>query len=360
MSTVTDVRVTVVEIPRSEPVSSAYATYTALGVVVVEVIADSGAVGQGWTNLIGGGAEAVASFVRTEFAPIVLRSDPTLVRDTWERMYLSSLSRGRAGLALYALSAVDLALWDLRCRQLDAPLHAVLGASRDSVAIYGDGCWVSYSDEQLRGASKGYADRGFWGVKVKVGADPEDAIRRVQVVREAVGPGVRMMIDANQGYDLRSARDLADRLADEKLAWFEEPLRVDLTEDYASLTARSPIPIAAGENTYTRYGFRDLLAHRAVDIIQPDVHRVGGVTEFMRIAALAESLDIPVAPHTSWEIHSQLLTCVATGLAVEYYDWFPDDVWGTRPDINGGMVRASQEPGLGARLSTSALQRFSR
>lgn len=360
MSTVTDCRVRVLEIPRAEPVSSAYATYAALGVVLVEVTSDSGAVGQGWTNLIGGGADAVASFARTEFAPIVVGSDPTFVRDVWERMYLGSLSRGRSGVALYALSAVDLALWDLRCRELDAPLHAVLGACIDRVPIYGDGCWVSYDDKRLRAAASDYIDRGFWGVKVKVGADPDDAIRRVQVVREAVGTDVRLMIDANQGYDLRSASDLADRLAGERLTWFEEPLRVDLTEDYARLAAQSPIPIAAGENTYTRYGFRDLLEHRAIDIIQPDVHRVGGVTEFMRIVALAEARDVPVAPHTSWEVHSQLLGCVATGLAVEYYDWFPDDVWETRPDIVSGMVLASHEPGLGARLSTSAVERFSR
>ena len=154
--------------------------------------------------------------------------------------------------------------------------------------------------------------------------------------------------------------DLAERLRGEGVVWFEEPMRVDLVDEYTRLCERSPIPIAAGENAYSRYGFRDILERRAVDVLQPDVHRVGGITEFMRVAALAEARDVPVAPHTSWELHTQLLACVATGVAVEYYEWFPDDAWDVRPSIVDGEAVVSSEVGIGAHLSTETLRRYSR
>ena len=163
MSRITQCRVTVLDLPQAEAVSSSYATYRSLGVVVVEVECADGVVGQGWTNLIGGGADAVASFIRSELAPSVIGTDPALVRATWEQMYLQSLSRGRTGLALYAISAVDIAIWDLRCRELGAPLSTVLGACRTSVPIYGDGCWVSYSDHQLREAAGKLCRPGILG-----------------------------------------------------------------------------------------------------------------------------------------------------------------------------------------------------
>lgn len=358
MSVVARVRTHVLQIPQPVPVSSSYATYTGIGVVAVEVETSDGVVGCGWTNVIGGGAEAIASFLDGELAPVVVGADPAEVRKTWQAMFLHSLSRGRKGIAMYALSALDIALWDINAQVAGLPLHHLLGRASGEVPVYGDGCWVSYSHDELRDAATAYAERGFWGVKVKVGSDLDDAVRRVEIVREVVGPTGRVMVDANQRFDVMTARKLASRLDGLDVTWLEEPVLADSIHDYDRLAGTLSIPVAAGENEYSRYGFRELIEHRAVDILQPDVHRVGGVTEFMRIAALAEAWNLPVAPHTSWELHSQLLACVTTGLAVEYFDWFPEDLFESRAEIVDGSVRLATVAGHGARLSADAIGRY--
>lgn len=358
MATVVSVRTHLMDVPRARPVSSSYATYGSLGVVAVEVETDDGVVGQGWTNVIGGGAASIANFLAGELAPLVEGSDPAHVRDTWQRMFLHSLSRGRKGIAMYALSALDIALWDARAQAAGLPLHHMLGAFRETVPVYGDGCWLSYSIGELEQSAVEYSERGFWGVKVKVGADVDDSLARVSAVRDVLGPGGRVMVDANQCYDVLTARRFALRATDLDLTWFEEPLIADSVHDYAKLTGSVSVPIAAGENEYSRYGFRELIEHSAVDILQPDVHRVGGITEFMRIAALAEAWNIPVAPHTSWELHAQLLACVSTGMAAEYFDWFPADFFASCPEIVNGVAHLSDTPGHGARFAPEVYSRY--
>ncbi|WP_426244619.1 mandelate racemase/muconate lactonizing enzyme family protein [Nocardioides sp. LHG3406-4] len=358
MSRVQRVDVRVLDVPQPRPISSSSATYASLGVVVVEVETADGVTGQGWSHVIGGGAESIASFVRTELAPLVTGSDPDHVRDTWQRMYVHALSRGRKGVAMYAISAVDIALWDARARSMDVPLHRLLGTAQPSVPVYGDGCWLSYSHDELVAAAQEYDARSFWGVKVKVGADLADAVERVGLVRDALGPSGRVMVDANQRYGLLEATRLAPALADLDVTWFEEPLLADAPRDYAALRSRTTVPIACGENEYSRYGFRELLELGAVDILQPDVHRVGGVTEFMRIAALAEAWNVPVAPHTSWEVHSQLLLCVVPALAVEYFDWYPEGFFDHSPAIENGRVGPSAAAGLGTHIRRETLRRY--
>ncbi len=358
MTTVTSARTHLLKVPRPTPVRSSYATYDSLGVVAVELTTDDGLVGQGWTNVIGGGAESIASFLAGELAPLVEGENPAHVRALWQRMFQHSLSRGRKGIAMYALSAVDIALWDLVAQTAGLPLHHVLGAYREAVPVYGDGCWLSYSIDELEDAARQYTDQQFWGVKIKVGTDIPDAVRRVAAVRSVVGSEARLMVDANQCYDLIAARRFADAVADLDLTWLEEPLMADLIHDYARLSAEVKVPVAAGENEYSRFGFRELIEHQAVDILQPDVHRVGGITEFMRVAALAEAWNIPVAPHTSWELHAPLLACVSTGMAVEYYDWFPDDFFMTRPQIVDGMAHLNDAPGHGVRFAPDSYRRY--
>lgn len=358
MSRVESVTVHPLLVPQPRPVANALGPLSGAGVVVVELRDTDGVVGQGWSHVIGGGPGAVAAFVREDLAPLVQGSDPDAVRATWQRMYRHTVSRGRKGVALYALSAVDLALWDLRCRAAGLPLGRALGTVRSAVPVYGDGCWVDFTTAELAEAAEDYRERGFWGVKVKVGPDLATAEQRVATVRETLGPAGRVMVDANQCLDLGSATRLARRLEDYDVTWLEEPLPADTPRDLAALRARTGVPLAAGENEYTRYGFRELLELGAVDVLQPDVHRAGGVTEFLRVAALAEAWNLPVAPHTSWEVHSQLLACVETGLAVEHWTWFPEDFFDERPDIVDGTALLSERPGLGSHVAGDALRRY--
>lgn len=346
-------------VPQPHPIRSAFgAALDVLGVVVVRITDTDGGVGEGWTTVIGGGGASVASFLDTELVPLVIGTDPAQVRGLWQRMFMHSLSRGRKGVAMYAISAVDIAVWDLRAKTAGQPLHAYLGSVVPEVPVYGDGCWVSLSHDELRAAAGAYAARDFWGVKLKVGADLDDAVRRVELVREVVGPSGRVMVDANQRYDLLTTRRFAAAIADLDVTWLEEPILADSIHDYARLRGTVGIPVAAGENEYSRYGFRELLEHEAVDILQPDAHRMGGITEFMRVLALADAWNIPVAPHTSWELHSQLVCCGTTALAVEFYEWLPDDFFAVRPRIAGGKVGVSRAPGTGVAIDPLSLEKY--
>jgi L-talarate/galactarate dehydratase len=357
-SAISDARVRLLRVPRDTAVSSSYATYQWIEVVVVELSTDDGLTGYGWTNIIGTGGPAIASFVDTEFLPLMSGADPADVRTLWERMYRHSMSRGRKGVAMYALSAVDIALWDLLAQRAELPLHHLLGSTRDTIPVYGDGCWVSLSLDELIAEAQAYTSMKAWGVKVKIGTDLPTALTRLDAVREAIGPHTRLMVDANQAFNPLEAATVARHLQERDVYWFEEPVLADSLDDYARLAQKTDITIAAGENEYTRYGFRDLIGTGAVDILQPDVHRVGGVTEFMRIAALAETWNIPVAPHTSYELHAQLLAAVGTGLVCEYYTWFPDGFFERPFDIVDGHVRVPATPGIGARPSADAMTRF--
>ncbi|MGJ9424124.1 mandelate racemase/muconate lactonizing enzyme family protein [Aeromicrobium sp. CF3.5] len=359
MATIAHAEVHHLAVPQPHPIRNQYGfALDVLGVVVVRVTDTDGRVGEGWTNVIGGGGASVASFLSTELVPLVIGTDPAHVRDLWQRMFMHSASRGRKGVAMYALSAVDIAVWDLRAKTADQPIHAHLGSVATEVPVYGDGCWVSFSHDELRAAAEAYVDRDFWGVKVKVGADLSDAVRRVEIVRDVVGPSGRVMVDANQRYDLLTTRRLSAAIADLDVTWLEEPLLADSIHDYARLRGTVGVPIAAGENEYSRYGFRELLEHEALDILQPDIHRVGGITEFMRILALADAWNIPVAPHTSWELHSQVVCCGTTAMVVEYYDWLPDDFFAVRPEITGGMIPVSQIAGTGVSINPASLERY--
>lgn len=345
-------------VPRKETIRSSYAMYEAIEVVAVQLRTSDGLIGQGWTNVIGTGCAAIGSFIETDLLPLAVGTDPVMVRSTWDTMYRHSMSRGRKGIAMYALSAVDIALWDLLAQQAGMPLHWVLGASRTSVPVYGDGCWLSMTVAELQAETERYMSSGMWGVKLKIGGDPDSDLARVAAVRQVLRPGAKLMVDANQRYDRLQAIEMARRLEDLDVFWFEEPILADLAADYAAIAARTRIAIAAGENEYTRYGFRSLIVGGGVGVLQPDVHRVGGITEFLHIVSLAEAFGLPVAPHTSFELHSQLVAATTCGLVCEYYDWFPPDFFDHQFDIRNGEVSVPVSPGLAARFSPDVFARY--
>ena len=350
--------VDILRIPREEPIRSSYASYDAFEVVVVRLTTSGGAVGTGFTNVIGTGADSIRSFCSSEYLPLVEGREPNEVRAVWDTMFRQGMSRGRKGIAMYALSAVDIALWDLLAQQAGLPLHHLLGGSRTRIPAYGNGCWLSFSLERLVEEATNYVELGCFGVKVKIGADISQDIERVGAVREAIGSGTQLMIDANQRYDPLTALDVARRLEPFEITWFEEPVLADSVHDQARVAESSVIPVAAGENEYSRYGFRELIEHRAAHILQPDVHRVGGVTEFMRIAALAEAWNLPLVPHTSYELHAQLVSAVPHALGVEYHDWFPPGMFSHDFTIVDGHVDLPDTPGLATVFDAGAVREY--
>lgn len=274
-----------------------------------------GLIGWGEAKNAAGSAGAYAALItliNEEFGPRLLGADPRDTTIIWDKLYSGvryhlAAARGHAlpelarrGLNVAAIGAIDIALWDLRGKAAGEPVWRLLGGRKaDRMPAYASGGWA---DAETIGAElKGYVDQGgFKSVKMRVGAmdgRAQKSAERVKAARAALGPGIDIMVDAHGTFTVAEARRFAHLVADCDLAWFEEPVSADDRIGIAEVRAGCAIPIACGESEYTRFGFRDLIAHRAVDILQPDPAITGGITETLRIAALASTYNLRLAPH---------------------------------------------------------------
>ena len=264
---------------------------------VVKVTTDEGIVG--WGEGAGGAASTVINEV---FAPSLTGQDPENRVGLWHRMF-SLLYNGNVavGFGGSAISAIDIALWDITGKARGMSVSELLGGQlRDRVAVYATGLYYTEGElpTRLLEEATGYVEAGFKGMKTKVGGLPMDQdVRRVQALRRAIGPEVKLMIDANQAYNATSAIRIGTRLADQDTLWFEEPVNAQDLEGYLQVKSALPMAIAGGENLRTRYEFSEYLARRAYDIVQPDVTNVGGISEMRNVVALANSFGIQVNPH---------------------------------------------------------------
>jgi L-alanine-DL-glutamate epimerase-like enolase superfamily enzyme len=320
--------------------------------IVCELETDDGRTGAGfsWTPRVGG--RAIHALLEDDLAPAArgLPADPGAI---WDGLWRTLREAGAGGVTTAALAALDIALWDLS----DRGLVDALGRRRDAVPVYGSGVNRHYELGELVAQARRWAAAGLPAVKVKVGgrAVAED-VERVTAVREAVGPGVELMIDANQLWDLPTARRAIAALAPLGLHWVEEPLPADDLPAHVSLRAATDVPIAVGENLYTTYRFRDFLAAGACDIVQPNVVRVGGVTPFMRIAELAHAYDVPVMPHLLPELSGQLACCVPLPAMVEDVEDASFAALGVLAGpspvtVAGGLLRVGEHRGHGLRFA---------
>ncbi len=264
---------------------------------LVKVTTDDGLVG--W----GEGCEgAAAALVENDFAPMLIGQDPTNRVGLWQKMHSALYNANIAvGLGGSAISAVDIALWDITGKALNQPVFQLLGGrARDRVAVYATGLYYTEGEfpNRLPDEARGYVEAGFKGMKTKVGGLPmDDDVRRVTALREAVGPDIRLMVDANQAYNAAAAIRIGRRLADLDILWFEEPVNAQDVEGYLQVKSALPMAIAGGENLRARYEFSQFLSRRAYDIAQPDVINVGGITEMRNVAMTANTHGIQVNPH---------------------------------------------------------------
>lgn len=295
----------------------------------------------------------------------LLGQDPFDIERLWQDMFWRVRSFGRKGLAFCAISAVDIALWDLKAKALDLPLFRLLGAVRDRVPVYGSGGFTDLSIDALVSEQVAWVDRGMRAIKMKVAKDfgtrERDDLERVRCVRDAIGPEVDLLVDANNGYYAKQAIRMGERFADLDVRWFEEPVLADDMPGLAQVAAALAIPVATGEHEYTRYGFRDLLTSRSADIVQPDVVRVGGVSEWLKIAHIAQAFNIPIAPHNATLIHAHLACAVADVIVVEYLATFEagDHLWYVDVPVPiGGFLAPPDRPGHGLELSEKAIRRY--
>jgi L-alanine-DL-glutamate epimerase-like enolase superfamily enzyme len=296
-----------VRVPLTRPWAS---DVTSIGVIATHVTRSDGAEGWGfsWTPQIG--AEAVHALLTHDIAPFVRgrTADPEeLWDDVWARVH----EAGGGGVTTIAIAGLDLALWDAAARASGRSIAALIGRQRDSVEAYGSGVNLHYTLDELLAQVGRWIDAGFHAVKIKVGKpDLADDVLRVRAVRDLLGPGRRLMIDANQRWNLDAATRAIDALAEFDPAWIEEPLRADDLAGHTELARRIDVPIAVGENLHTVHRFGDFLRAGAAQIVQPNIVRMGGITPFRRIADLAAEYRVALHPHLLPELSGQLALTV--------------------------------------------------
>lgn len=366
-SPIQQVQVRLVRMPLVAATAFATRSVTSRDYVLVKVISAEGVEGLGWTYAGSRAGEVTMTAVETLFAPILVGCNPLFVEALWERMYRESLLHGRSGSVMRALSALDIAVWDLNARSVGLPLWQYLGAHSDGkLACYASGGYyrAGKSVADLADEMGGYAAAGFKAMKMKVGLrDLSEEVARISAVRERIGPDVKLFLDANNAWpDLFTALPFIRRFEPFLPAWIEEPFSPDDIESHARLAASTSIPVATGEIEAGRWRFRELLQARAAHVLQADALVCGGVTEWRRIAALAAAYGVPVCPHAWHDIHAQVSASVPNSPYVEYF--VDNGIINTQPlfdreiaVVNGEMILPT-EPGLAFRFNTATLDRY--
>lgn len=321
--------------------------------VVVQADGDLIGVGSAYSH-----PDLVRIIVEQHLAPFLVGEDPSQTDLLWDRMYSLTRWYGRQGVAISALGAVDIALWDLRGKLEDRPLYDMLGGTRTTVQAYASGLLWQDDLDALRAEARAYLANGYSLMKMRIGRDPEYDCEAVTAVAQEIGDKGRVAVDGTHRYSLAGATEVANVLAEQGVVWFEEPFPPEDIETYIALCRRKIVPIAAGENEYGLQGFRQLIGESAIDVAQPDISRTGGVTEARRIVALAGERGIPVASHT-WSdaialtASAHLVAAAPTGMAIEVeqtYCPFTNDLLSDPLPIRDGFFHLSDEPGLGVTL----------
>jgi D-galactarolactone cycloisomerase len=273
--------------------------YTTRSSCIVEVATDEGVTG--WGECYGPAAVNKA-LIETQYAPRVIGRDPFDVEVVWEDLYNRIKDYGALGFSLTALSGIDIALWDVIGRAVCKPIHKLIGgAHRKELVAYATGLYFTDMDRLVEEAvdeAQGYAAQGFRAIKMKIGlGDPALDLRRVKAVREAIGPEVGLAVDANHCFTVPQAIRLGRMMEPLDLLWFEEPISPEDHDGYVAVTRALDVAIAGGENDFSRWGFRDIIAKKAMDIVQPDVCAAGGISECRKIATLASAFGVECVPH---------------------------------------------------------------
>jgi L-alanine-DL-glutamate epimerase-like enolase superfamily enzyme len=356
---VKQLQVFVFTVPTDSPESDGTLKWHETTMVLVEVHAGSQR-GLGYTY-----ADAsAAKLIHSVLSEVVKGSDPMAVTSTYMTMWRRIRNLGRPGICSAAISALDCALWDLKARLLGMPLVTLLGQARPGAPIYGSGGFTSYSDKQLAEQLAGWVEQGIPAVKMKIGREPRRDIERVRVARQAIGHEAELFVDANGAYSRKQALYQAEAFAKFGVFWFEEPVSSDDLQGLRLVRDRAPamMEVAAGEYGYDIFYFLRMLQAGAVDVLQADMTRCGGVTAFLQVAALCQAHNVPLSAHTAPALHTHACCAVSPFKNLEY---FHDHVRIERmffdglPQLVNGELRPDlSRPGLGLEFKQADAQRF--
>lgn len=327
------------------------------GLITVRVDTDLGQRGMGYTYCVGDiGGDAIRSLIERELAPMLLGLDAGKIESIWDRMWWHIHFVGRGGIAAFAMSAVDIALWDLRARAAGEPLWRFLGGGNPAVPAYAGGIDLQFSLEELETQTRGFLGDGFRAIKMKIGRDvlAED-IERVSAMRDWLGPDIALMADANMRWSVEEAITAARALEACALTWLEEPTIPDDVDGHAQIAREGGIPIATGENLHTVYEFERMIADGGVAFPEPDVANIGGITPWLKVADAAQAAGLPVTTHGVHDLQVHLLAAVPNASYLEVHGFGLDRFMRDPLVIEDGMARAPDRPGHGVELDWESL-----
>ncbi|PSQ15144.1 L-rhamnonate dehydratase [Halobacteriales archaeon QS_8_69_26] len=346
-----------------------------VGDVVVEVETDAGITGAGHGTWATG---AIATIIEETLSKLVVGEDPGRREELWEKMYRATIPFGRKGAAIEAISAIDIALWDIAGKEAGKPVYELLGGpTKEEIPCYASNLHP-VDHETLEREALDYVEKGFDAMKMRFLHGPEAGRQGMKeneeiiaTVRDAVGDDVQLAADAYMGWTVRYATAMVQRLEPYDLAWVEEPVIPDDVDGYAEVRVASDVPISGGEHEFTRWGHRDLLEAGAVDVLQPDVHRVGGITEMKKIMDMAEVHDVPVIPHVGTNPTLHVIAASTNAPMAEYFpipEWYreqqdkestySDAIYQHPPSPEDGTIPLPDRPGAGTELNRDALDHF--
>ena len=339
--------------------TDAIQSFAAQETPMVRIHTSDGIIGTGYAYTIGTGGSSVVALLRDHLAPRLLGRDPLDIEAIWKSLFFATHATAVGAITSLALAAIDTALWDVKCLAAGRPLWKEAGGAQSAVPVYStEGGWLHVEPLALVDDALAVKAQGFGGAKIKVGRPHvSEDIARLAAVREAVGPGFEIMVDANQAFTVGEAIRRARQYEPLDLAWFEEPLPAEDLGGHIRLAASTSLPIAVGESIYHPSHFREYLQRDACAIVQADVARIGGITPWLKVAHLAETFNVPICPHFLMELHVSLCAAVPNAAWVE---WIPqlDDITTSRLAIVDGKAKPPSAPGLGIAWDWQAIARL--
>jgi len=345
-----------------ESVADAMSDVRHWDIIATRVATNQKFTGWGYNSTLGEGSRALKALFEDDLAPRLLGQDPFMVKRLWHEIYLERHYTGITGVAVQGVAALEIALWDIIAQAAGQPLWRILGGYEAArIPCYStDGGWLGFNEQQLIENAREVKEAGFRGFKMKVGKpDLEEDCRRLAAVREAVGPGYPVMIDANGRWNLPAARRAMGRFSPYDLYWLEEPLHPFDAATHAALARDVSVPILAGETIYDLRMFRDFITAGALGIAQPDVLKLGGISGWMEVAALARAFGLPVVPagFNLMQIDAHLMAAIPHGLMMEYIPWLAP-IFETPVQVREGHALVPQEPGAGTTIRAEAIERY--
>lgn len=345
-------------VPLSQPLEDAiHGVQSEFSLVVVKIATDDGASGMGYTYSVGRtGGSAIAAMLDSDMGPLLIGEDPRRIEHLWRKLWWATHYVGRGGIASFAISAVDIALWDLKGRAAGEPLWRMLGGADNKAEAYGGGIDFHMSIDELLVQTEGFLESGLNAVKIKVGRESiAEECERIAALRSVIGDERKLMVDANMKWSVEHAIKASRAFADYGVYWMEEPTIPDDTEGNRRIEREGAIPVACGENLHTLYEFQRIIVEAGVSFPDVDISNVGGVTAMMKVAHMAEAYNRRVTTHGIQDLHVSCLAAIPNASLLEIHAFRLDDFLVDPLPIKDGYAYASDRPGHGVDLKWDEL-----